>query len=501
MRRVDESADFAAALASARREAKAAFGDDRMLVEKYLLGPRHIELQIFADGRGHVLHLFERDCSIQRRHQKVIEEAPAPGLGEDLRRRMGEAAIEAAKAIGYVGAGTVEFIRDRDGTFYFMEMNTRLQVEHPVTEMITGLDLVEWQLRVASGEALPANQAEILRRGHAFEARLYAEDPMRDFLPATGRLVHFRTPQPSPHVRVDSGVRQSDEISIHYDPMLAKLIVWDADRDSARRRLVEALGGVEVVGMANNVGFLRALARHPAFAAGEVDTGFIERHATALFAPPPPADDIALAAATLALLQETEHRARKGAAASVDPSSPWHRLDGWRLNLEARRVFRFLDGASERSVMVRYRPGGYDLDCGRGRVPATVEPTLDGRIRIDIGGQRREATVIRQELTLNVFVDGTIQRLILIDPLAAAGAIETPSGRLTAPMPGRIVHLRVRKGDRVKRGDTLLVLEAMKMEHSILAPADGLITAADYAVGDLVDEGVELLSLAMEETA
>jgi 3-methylcrotonyl-CoA carboxylase alpha subunit len=500
MRRVDRPADFAAALASARREAKAAFGDDRMLIETYLQAPRHVELQVFADGHGEVLHLFERDCSIQRRHQKVAEEAPAPGLPEDLRRRMAEAAVAAARAVGYIGAGTIEFMLDRDGRFYFMEMNTRLQVEHPVTEMITRLDLVEWQLRVAAGERLPLKQAEVARRGHAFEVRLYAEDPARDFLPATGRLAHLRLPKPGPYVRIDSGIRRGDEISIHYDPMLAKLIVWDEDREKARRRLIEALAEVEIVGLASNVGSLQALARHPAFASAEIDTGFIERHRGTLLAPPGPAGERVLAAATLFLLNGEAERARAAAASSGDPHSPWQTSDGWRVNLAARRQFRFLDGAAERTVFAHYRRGGYDLDCGQGPLPALVE-AHDGRLRLGFAGRRFEASVVRQDQALHVFVDGAAWRVVLLDPLAAAEAIEAPSGRLTAPMPGRIVHLHVKKGDRVQRGDTLLVLEAMKMEHSILAPADGVITTADYGVGDLVEEGAELLALAREETA
>jgi 3-methylcrotonyl-CoA carboxylase alpha subunit len=496
MRRVDRPADFAAALSSARREANAAFGDDRMLVEKYLVKPRHVELQVFADSHGHTLHLFERDCSIQRRHQKVIEEAPAPGLPADLRRRMGDAAVAASHAVGYVGAGTVEFILDPGGEFYFMEMNTRLQVEHPVSEMITGLDLVEWQLRVASGEALPLTQDEVGERGHAFEARLYAEDPAREFLPSTGRLAHVRFPASSDHVRVDSGVRAGDEISIHYDPMLAKLVVWDRTRESARQRLVQALGEVELVGLANNVGFLQALARHPAFAAGDVDTGFIERHRDELFAPAPAAGDEIYAAAVLALLAGEEHRT---SAATGGVHSPWNANDGWRVNLEVRREFHFGEGSLERRFTLIYGRGHVEFDFGAGRIGASAEAMPDGRMRVDFGGRRLVVSVMRQDLAFHVFAHGSSHRLVMTDPLAAAEAIEAPTGRLTAPMPGRIVHLHVKQGQHVKHGDTLLVLEAMKMEHSILAPRDGIVEAIDFAVGDLVDEGVELLALAVEK--
>jgi 3-methylcrotonyl-CoA carboxylase alpha subunit len=489
MRRVDKASEFAAALASARREAKSAFGDERMLVEKYLLRPRHVELQVFADSHGNVLHLFERDCSIQRRHQKVIEEAPAPGLPPELRHRMGDAAVAAARAVNYVGAGTVEFILDESGEFYFMEMNTRLQVEHPVTEMITGLDLVALQLRVASGEKLPFTQAELRAEGHAFEARIYAEDPARDFLPATGRISHFRLPQLDAHVRVDTGVRTGDEISIHYDPMIAKLIVWDRNRELARQRLVQALGDVELTGFANNIEFLQALAGDAVFANAEVDTGFIERHHDRLFAPRRPADDDIYAAAALSIL------AGEGAGGFA---SPWAAADGWRLNLEAQREFRFSEGAAERRFILQYGRSAFSLDFGGGGQPAFLKALGDDRYRIGLGDHRFDTTVIRRGLAFTVFARGHTYRLVMVDPLAAAEAIEAPTGRLTAPMPGRIAQLHVKPGQTVKHGDTLLVLEAMKMEHSILAPRDGVVEAIGYAVGELVEEGVELLSLKTE---
>jgi 3-methylcrotonyl-CoA carboxylase alpha subunit len=499
MRRVDDPADFAAALASARREASAAFGDQRMLVEKYLLGPRHVELQVFADSHGKVLHLFERDCSIQRRHQKVIEEARAPGLGLELRERMAAAAVAAAGAIGYVGAGTIELILDRAGHFFFMEMNTRLQVEHPVTEMITGFDLVEWQLRVAAGERLPLDQAEVTARGHALEARIYAEDAARDFLPSTGRLLHFVLPTEDRHLRIDSGVRPGDEIGVHYDPMLAKLIVWDEDRELARLRLVDALGRVEIVGLANNVAFLRAIAADPGFAAGEIDTGFIERNWASLSAPPTPAPEPMLAAAVGALWLGQMRKAEGTAASSGDPHSPWHAADGWRLNLEASQSFRFLDAGKEMLARLRHGRNGLELDIGAGSSPVAFQDAAGDRLRVTLNGRRFDATVVRRGQSLTIFLDGMTLSLELADPLAAAEAIETPSGRLTAPMPGRIVQLDVVAGAKVKRGDRLLVLEAMKMEHSILAPADGIVESLDFAVGDLVEEGVALLSLLIED--
>ncbi len=490
MRRVDKKAEFAAALASARREAKAAFGDERMLVEKYLLRPRHVELQVFADSHGNALHLFERDCSIQRRHQKVIEEAPAPGLPAELRRRMGDAAVAAARAVGYVGAGTIEFILDESGEFYFMEMNTRLQVEHPVTEMITSLDLVALQLRVAAGEPLPFTQEQVSERGHAFEARIYAEDPARDFLPATGRIGHFRVPPRSEHVRVDTGVRSGDEISIHYDPMIAKLIVWDRNRELARQRLVKALGEVELTGFSNNIEFLQALARDPAFARAEVDTGFIERHRNRLFAPRAPAGEEIYAAAALSILLA------ESAGASA---SPWAAADGWRLNLEASREFRFSEGGrTERRFVLHYARSGYFLDFGAGRQKASATSLDDGRLRVVLGDRRFDASVVRRGPLFTVFAGGQAWRLTMADPLAAAETIEAPTGRLSAPMPGRIAQLHVKPGQAVKHGETLLVLEAMKMEHSIQAPRDGVVAAIGYAVGELVEEGVELLSLKPE---
>src|SRR5678816_3762925 len=349
MRRVDKGEDFAAALASRWHEAKSAFGDDRVLVEQYVLKPRHIEIQVFADSRGHCVYLFERDCSVQRRHQKVLEEAPAPGFDS---RKMSQAAVDAAKAIHYVGAGTVEFIAEQDGRFYFMEMNTRLQVEHPVTEMITGLDLVEWQFRVASGEKIPLSQKEIATKGHAIEARIYAEDPRRDFLPATGRLLHLAFPAQTADVRVDTGVEQGGEITPWYDPMIAKLVVHGRDRADALERLRSALAGVEIVGVTTNVEFLRKVAASRAFSSAELDTGLIERNRAELIS----AIDLApfLAAAAFAELAHEETEARRLAAATGDPFSPWHHVDGWQLNADAHHDFVFVEGGVEHSVRIRF---------------------------------------------------------------------------------------------------------------------------------------------------
>jgi 3-methylcrotonyl-CoA carboxylase alpha subunit len=496
MRRVETAAEFDAALAGARREAMSSFGDDRMLVEKYLDRPRHIEMQVFADAHGNAVHLFERDCSIQRRHQKVLEEAPAPGMTAERRQAMGAAAVAAARAVGYVGAGTVEFIAAQDGTFYFMEMNTRLQVEHPVTEMVTGLDLVEWQLRVAAGETLPLKQDEVTLSGHAFEVRVYAEDPTREFLPATGRLVHLRPPAETASVRVDTGVSSGDEIGIHYDPMIAKLIVHGATRTEALRFLAQALGDYQAVGLATNLPFLQALARHPAFAAMEIDTGFIERHRDVLLAAPPSPSDQVLALAALAVLLRRAEDARHGAARSADPTSPWHRVDGWRLNGEGHDLLRFAGERDVHAVTVRYRGGGYGLElpdgaqAARGGIVAADGTALD--FWADLDGIRCAATAVWQGPALTLFAEGAACRLMLLDLAGAGDDEDAVPSHLAAPMPGRVVQVLVAAGALVVRGQPILVLEAMKMEHTIRAPADGVVAGLRYAAGDLVEEGADL---------
>ena len=394
MRLVDRSEDFIDLLASCKREAISSFGDDHVLVEKYITKPRHIEIQVFGDTHGNVVYLFERDCSVQRRHQKVLEEAPAPGMTLERRAAMGKAAVDAAKAVGYVGAGTVEFIANQDGSFYFMEMNTRLQVEHPVTEMITGLDLVEWQLRVASGEKLPLAQEQLQIRGHALEARIYAEDPAKGFLPSTGKLVHLAPPAESLHVRVDTGVEEGDEISPHYDPMIAKLIVWDINRDRALARMLQALADYRVVGVANNIEFLSRLTACPAFAGADLDTGLIEREKAYLF----PADEAVpaevLQIAALAELLRDAAFADRRAARGADPASPWHARDGWRMNATACRSLLFRHGESERAVEVAYLPGAWRLTVGSSSVVARGELNPRGLLRVELDGTRMDATVI-----------------------------------------------------------------------------------------------------------
>ena len=499
MRIVDNSADFKAALASCKREAISSFGDDKVLIEKYLTRPRHIEIQVFADSLGNCVYLFERDCSVQRRHQKVLEEAPAPGMTEERRRAMGEAAVAAAKAVGYVGAGTVEFIANQDGSFYFMEMNTRLQVEHPVTEMITGQDLVEWQLRVASGEALPLRQDELAIHGHALEARIYAENPDNNFLPSIGRLRHLRMPDAVSFtlgdnpahpaaVRIDSGVRAGDAISPFYDPMIAKLIVWGRDREEALAQMANALTHYQVVGLTTNIAFLKRLVESPPFASADLDTGLIERNQEVLFPAPQPAsvDELALAAVAL-VLGETRH-----VGASV--GDPWASTDGWRMNMPLRRRFHFIDRDAPLDLALFYQARGWVLELN----DATTDATLvrhdghDYAIRLD--GRLVRGTVVIDGEDVHVFAGERHALLRYLDPLLHAGEAEDEGGRLTAPMPGKIVAILVKKDDAVVKGTPLLIMEAMKMEHTIAAPRDGIVQELLYATGDQVEEGVQLLS-------
>ncbi|RJG03986.1 acetyl/propionyl/methylcrotonyl-CoA carboxylase subunit alpha [Noviherbaspirillum sedimenti] len=495
MRRVDAAADFAAALASCKREAINAFGDDHVLVEKYVLKPRHIEIQVFGDTKGDCVYLFERDCSVQRRHQKVLEEAPAPGMTPARRAAMGKAAVDAAKAVGYVGAGTVEFIANQDGSFYFMEMNTRLQVEHPVTEMITGLDLVEWQLRVASGEPLPLAQNQLAIHGHAIEARIYAEEPEKGFLPSTGRLLHLAPPAESDHVRIDTGVEQGDEITPYYDPMIAKLIVWDHDRDQALARMRKALTQYRVVGVANNIEFLTRLTTCPSFANADLDTGLIEREEATLF---PAAAAVPEAAWLLAVLAELLHEA--GAAEkSAERGSPWLGLDGWRLNGRGQRTIALRHGDVRQDVGVASVAGGWELSLGDSRVFARGVLQSNGQLHVQLGERRLHAAVVIAAERRHVFVDGRAWPLARVDNLYTGGEGDEAGGGLRAPMPGKIVALLAQPGATVEKGTPLLVMEAMKMEHTITAPANGTIKAFSYAPGDQVADGVELVEFEVTE--
>ncbi|MEP7061789.1 MAG: acetyl-CoA carboxylase biotin carboxylase subunit [Betaproteobacteria bacterium] len=516
MKVAESAAAFGAALASAKREALAGFGDDRMLVEKYLSAPRHIEIQVFADAHGSAIHLFERDCSVQRRHQKVLEEAPAPGMTTERRLAMGEAAVAAARAIGYVGAGTVEFIAEQDGRFFFMEMNTRLQVEHPVTEMITGLDLVEWQLRVAAGEPLPRTQQQVAIHGHAIEARIYAEDPQRDFLPSIGGIVHWRMAEATRDVRVDTGFRAGDTVTPFYDPMLAKLIVHGDDRDAALRRMHAALAQCEVVGVTTNVAFLERMVTLPDFVRANLDTGLIERNRRALLgddapvardAPPAPADarnaasaptertiaiDRALIAAAIA-----EWRAHADAMANGDDlQSPWNAVDAWWLNSRGHRVVFEFDAADGRHrVSLRPRHGDVVVETARGTSTVRVEPAPDGGLVLLFDGVRIRAHVVVSGLARHVFGDGLRHRFVVVDPMAGDDADAGAGGHLRAPMSGTIVAVLVKAGEHVTKGAPLVVLEAMKMEHTIVATSDGRVDAVNCAVGERVAEGADLVDI------
>ncbi len=508
MRIVERSADLEDAVGGAKREAASSFGDDRVLIERYLTRPRHIEIQVFADTHGRVVSLFERDCSIQRRHQKVVEEAPAPGMDTVRRWAMGDAACAAARAVGYVGAGTVEFIvaaasganSDADDAFYFMEMNTRLQVEHPVTEMITGLDLVEWQLRVAAGEALPEPPGA--PRGHAIEVRVYAEDPARDFLPSIGTLAHLRQPRENTDVRVDTGVRQGDAITPNYDPMIAKLIVWGEDRAAAVQRLAGALAQYEVVGVQTNLGLLRAIAASPAFAAADLDTGFIARHADELTLPaklPDAADTAVWVAAAMAVLADQRAGEAAQAAGSGDPWSPWGLADAWRMNGDGYQDFVLRRGGD--TVTLRAYPqadGAFRLDLPAGSVHAeATEDEAGMALRVD--GVLHRLRVVREGEELVVILAGRNHVLRQLDPLAPPRQESAGDDRVAAPIPARVSRVLVKPGDIVRKGAPLLVLEAMKMELTLSAPVAGTVAAVRPAVDEMVEEGTELVTFARDE--
>ncbi|MBB3192553.1 acetyl/propionyl/methylcrotonyl-CoA carboxylase subunit alpha [Halomonas cerina] len=506
MRIVESGAGFQAALDGCRRESRAAFSDDRMLIEKYLTQPRHVEVQVFCDSHGNGVYLFERDCSVQRRHQKVLEEAPAPGMSEALRREMGEAAVRAAKEIGYVGAGTVEFLLDADGSFYFMEMNTRLQVEHPVTEMITGQDLVEWQLRVAMGEALPLAQDELTITGHSFEARLYAEDPEQDFLPATGTLNRFALDLTGAgldpeRVRLDSGVESGDTVSMHYDPMLAKLIVHGDDRDQALATLGRALAALDVQGVVTNRAFLQRLATHPAFKAVDLDTRFIERNEATLFAPRTYRTEEYAGAALVGLSQ---------LARECESDSPWDRHDGFRLNAPHTIRIALCDPAhaqdddnSEAVVVVEgTREGDADpwhLSIGGETLMARLQPLEGDAVAVTLNGHRRRLQT-RRDGHIVVMADPQGETRLFWRRIDAIdhGHHEAES-TLTAPMHGTVVALLVETGQRVEKGMPLMVMEAMKMEHTMTAPADGHVESFHFAAGDTVGQGDVLLEFAADE--
>ena len=498
MRAVDKAEDFADALASCQREARNSFGSDAVLIEKYVQRPRHIEIQVFGDTHGNCVYLFERDCSVQRRHQKVLEEAPAPGMTPEFRQQMGAAAVAAAKAVNYVGAGTVEFIVEQPPEggmrFFFMEMNTRLQVEHPVTEAITGLDLVEWQLRVASGEPLPLKQDELRIHGHAIEARICAETPDNNFLPATGTLEVYRKPACTAFergvVRVDDGVREGDTISPFYDSMVAKLIVHGATREEALARMDAALAETRIVGLSTNVQFLRHVVNSPSFAQANLDTALIPREAAVLFHQ----DKVGLALAVASAVAQTlvAERALEGA-------DPFSRRDGWRPHGLTVRRFDFEYMGEPLLAHLTYLHDGV-LQLAFGDVSGVLQfDTLstDGGARLDLRfqGQRQTVQTWQQGEIVHIFCALGATQITEIDALAHAGVAAADGGRLTAPMPGKVLSFAVKAGDVIKKGQALAVMEAMKMEHTIAAPADGTVAELLYAPGDQVSEGAELLKI------
>ena len=490
MRIAESDAEFETALQAAIRESRASFGDDRMLVEKYLARPRHVEVQVFCDNHGNAVYLAERDCSVQRRHQKVLEEAPAPGVDDPLRSAMGAAAVDAARAIDYRGAGTVEFLLDADGRFYFMEMNTRLQVEHPVTEMITGQDLVEWQLRVAQDEPLPLAQEDIRLSGHAFEARVYAEDPSQDFIPVTGRISQLMLPEENAHVRIDTGVRSGDSISPYYDPMIAKLVVWDRSREQALNRLRTALRDFHVAGTVTNLDFLYRLVGVDAFSQGDVDTGFITRHEAAIFQTLETDAIGDLASGAVAILLARQRERALAADNSGDPASPWRLPSGWRMNAPAMHRLKLHCHGRIHNVQVEQRQQDF-LVTADNEETAVAGVLHDTRLDITINGHRRRGTLVRNDAHYSLVFPGHTVEFHEVDDEHAASDEDTGSA-LSAPMNGTIVTLLVEPGDRVVAGTPLLIMEAMKMEHTVRAAADGILERFLFAPGDLVDGGASL---------
>jgi len=490
MRLVTKDGEFDEQLASARREAKNAFGDEAVLLERFVQGPHHIEYQVFGDTHGNYVHLFERECSIQRRHQKVLEETPSPFLDDGMRQAMGDAAVAAARAIAYRGAGTIEFITGADRKFYFMEMNTRLQVEHPVTEMTTGEDLVEWQLRVAAGEELPLHQGEITRGGHAIEVRLCAEDPSNNFLPETGRIGVLRAPHEVDEVvRLDTGVREGDEVSVYYDPMIAKLVVWGADRLEAARRMQEALAETEILGVTTNLAFLERVVAHPAFLAGDTDTAFIERHRADLLPPPGAAPAEALvAAAARAFVDEQD-----GIAAAAP--SPWNDTRGWRLNAPALRKMEFTgsDGTVH-TVEAEARAGGARVRIGLASHDIMLGPREGDRMQIGLDDETYFARVARVGDRFSITTPKGRVEFTLVDPFHYEPADAMPDARLTSLMPGRVVKVLAKAGDKVAKGQALMILEAMKMEHTVTSPREGVIERVAFRENELVPADAVLVA-------
>ncbi|MCG7654995.1 acetyl/propionyl/methylcrotonyl-CoA carboxylase subunit alpha [Alteromonas sp. Cnat2-8] len=503
MRQVWSEKEFSQALNAAKRESMASFGDDHMLVEKYLTRPRHVEIQVFCDTHGNGVYLFERDCSVQRRHQKIIEEAPAPNMSQSVREKMGEAAILAAKAINYVGAGTVEFLLDEDDSFYFMEMNTRLQVEHPVTEMITREDLVHWQLTIAEGKPLPKQQNELTLTGHAFEARIYAEDPNNEFLPSTGTLRLLRTPKENDVVRVDTGVVEGDEVSVFYDPMIAKLVVWGENREIALKRLISALGDYYIDGVSTNIDFLKRVATHPAFVAAELTTTFVEKHHDSLFSATSEdaaSDDTQVNIPVMALLSLLNRKVSR----SDKPPSVWSTAGAWRANANHTETLTLLCNQEEVHVGVKHQRHGtedaWELTVGDNSYDVTGK-LVDSALHATINGYKSTFTYSDNDGVFTLFNKDTHAKFSLISASLGDDNDDNGDANFSAPMNGTIVAHLVEKGVLVKKGEPILVMEAMKMEHSIIAPHDGAVEEFFFNPGELVDGGATLLAFSTKEAA
>ena len=494
MRIVRSATEFADALASAQREAASSFGDTRVILERYVEHPRHIEFQVFGDTLGHVIHLNERECSAQRRYQKVLEETPSPFLDESHRAAMGAAAVAAAKAVDYVGAGTVEFIVAQSGEFFFMEMNTRLQVEHPVTELTLGLDLVEWQLHIAAGQPLPLRQEQVHAHGHAIEVRLYAEDPDQNFLPGSGKLQTLRLPAPSPHVRLDGGVIEGDTVTIFYDPMIAKLIVFDATRAQALQRLREALAASEIVGPKSNIGFLERLARHPAVVEGRIDTGYLDRHLEEfLVGEVVPTHQVLFAAATAALL----HDELSIDTAAADPHSPWARADAWRVGHAGKRIIALTLREQRYDIEAHGHDGNYQLRHGEAVCEVRGARLLDDNLSARFDGESLRVP-LRTDAARVLLHDAHGQRYSFTRAAAFAWESKDATGgnQIIAPMPGRIVLVKTKAGDVVEQGQELLVMEAMKMELALKAPRAGTIESVNAMQGEFVEADAVLVRFA-----
>ena len=503
MRQVWSEKEFSQALNAAKRESMASFGDDHMLVEKYLTRPRHVEIQVFCDTHGNGVYLFERDCSVQRRHQKIIEEAPAPNMSQSVREKMGEAAILAAKAINYVGAGTVEFLLDEDDSFYFMEMNTRLQVEHPVTEMITREDLVHWQLTIAEGKPLPKQQNELTLTGHAFEARIYAEDPNNEFLPSTGTLRLLRTPKENDVVRVDTGVVEGDEVSVFYDPMIAKLVVWGENREIALKRLISALGDYYIDGVSTNIDFLKRVATHPAFVAAELTTTFVEKHHDSLFSATSEdaaSDDTQVNIPVMALLSLLNRKVSR----SDKTPSVWSTVGAWRANANHTEILTLLCNQEEVHVGVKHQRHGtedaWELSVGDNSYNVKGK-LVDSALQATINGYKSTFTFSDNDGVFTLFNKDTHAKFSLISASLGDDNDDNGDANFSAPMNGTIVAHLVEKGVLVKKGEPILVMEAMKMEHSIIAPHDGAVEEFFFNPGELVDGGATLLSFSTKEAA